>query len=240
MIKYIICDDNEEVVSKSKFIINKVMMPYDYDYQTFCFNDYNSKLEKIIKEQNGQKVYILDIELPSLSGLEIADKIREFDWDSIIIILTSHNECKDSVFESRLMVLDYISKFATYEKILEQTLKKALTILNKKDVLTYTYNYTTYRLPYDEILYIKSLNGTISIIYTKDGGEYETNCQLKELEKILGATFRRCHKNCLVNVNNVKSVTASERTVVFKTGLKKELLSFRMRKDFASYVNNLK
>lgn len=240
MIKYIVCDDNEEVVAKSKFIINKVMMPYDYDYQTFCFNDYNSKLESIIKDQNGQKVYILDIELPSLSGIEIADKIREYDWDSIIIILTSHSECKDSVFESRLMVLDYISKFAVYEKTLEKTLKKALSILNKKNVLKYSYNYTTYRIPYEEILYIKASRGALNIIYTKDKEEYETNLQLKELDEILGPTFHRCHKNCLVNIENVKSVTASERKIVFKNGSTEKLISFRMRKDFADYVSKLK
>lgn len=102
MIRFVICDDNVEVVEKTRLIVNKVMMPYDYDYKITRFKSYNSTFESIIKNNDEQKIYILDIELPGTTGLDIADKIREHDWNSIIIILTSHYECQDLVFEGRM------------------------------------------------------------------------------------------------------------------------------------------
>ena len=43
------------------------------------------------------KIYILDIELPIVSGLEIASEVREMDDDSIIIFVTAHPECKNDI-----------------------------------------------------------------------------------------------------------------------------------------------
>ena len=40
---------------------NKVMMPYNFEYKISKFTEYNEELSKIIKNENEQKVYILDI-----------------------------------------------------------------------------------------------------------------------------------------------------------------------------------
>ena len=108
MIKYIVCEDNKDVTKEVSFIINKVMMSSEYDYKVIKFDDYNDKLLNLIKEENDQKVYILDIGLPSMTGLDIAELIRKYDYNSIIIILTINNYCKGDALSSRLMVLDYI------------------------------------------------------------------------------------------------------------------------------------
>lgn len=240
MIRFVICDDNVEVVEKTRLIVNKVMMPYDYDYKITRFKSYNSTFESIIKNNDEQKIYILDIELPGTTGLDIADKIREHDWNSIIIILTSHYECQDLVFESRLMVLDYISKFSKYEKTLEKSLKTALNILNQKKVLNFKYCHSTYRIPYDEILYIKVSPEKRTTIFTIDGNEYGINAQLKELLTKLQPNFQRCHKNCIVNVEKVREVNIKNDTITFKNGVTEKLMSFRMKRGFAEYVRKYK
>jgi len=117
MLRFITVDDNVEALEKTVLAIRKVMMPYDYDYKINKFTKYDEEFEKIIKDKGDQKVYILDIELPKVSGLEIASEIRENgDWESMIIFVSVHPECKDDIFFSRLMALDFISKFSNYEK----------------------------------------------------------------------------------------------------------------------------
>ena len=120
MLRFVICDDDNEALEKNVHAITKIMMPYDFDYKISKFTKYDEELEKIIKSTDEQKVYILDVELPKISGLEIASEIREYeDWESMIIFVSVHPECKDDIFYSRLMVLDFISKHFNYEKRIE-------------------------------------------------------------------------------------------------------------------------
>lgn len=148
MLRFITCDDNTEALDRTVHAINKIMMPYDFEYKIQKFMKYDNDLKEVIESNSDQKVYILDVEMPKISGLEIASEIRETgDWDSMIIFVSAHPECKDDIFFSRLMALDFISKFFNYDKRLEESLSKVLEIYGKKSTLTFTYDYTTYRIP---------------------------------------------------------------------------------------------
>ena len=81
MIRFITCDDNKEALDKTVNAIRKIMMPYNFDYKISKFSKYDEELEKLILSRDEQKVYILDVEMPGVSGLEIATKIRDNgDW----------------------------------------------------------------------------------------------------------------------------------------------------------------
>ena len=79
MLRFITCDDNNEALEKTVHTITKIMMPYDYDYKVSKFNNYCEELKKLIKSPADQKIYILDVEMPKVSGLEIATEIRDQD-----------------------------------------------------------------------------------------------------------------------------------------------------------------
>ena len=87
MINFIICEDNEYVRKLHESIISKVTMPYDFNYAVHSFERYNVKLKNLINSVGERKVYILDLELPNKSGIDITREIRKSDWESIIIIL---------------------------------------------------------------------------------------------------------------------------------------------------------
>ena len=67
MLRFVICEDNKQFQDKISTIINKTMMPYNFEYKISKFTEYNEELSKIIKDKNESKVYILDIELPEIS-----------------------------------------------------------------------------------------------------------------------------------------------------------------------------
>lgn len=238
MLRFVICDDDVQIVERARLVVNKVMMPLDYDYKICRFKEYNETLGKIIKNSDEQKIYILDIQMPNMSGIEIAEKIRKTDWNSIIILLTAFGEYKNDVFTSRLMVLDYINKKTNYEKTLEKTIKTALTILNGQKLLFFTFKNVLYRIPYDEILYIKASLNKKSIIVSSKGIEYEVNKPLHKLYAELKPYFHQSHKSYIVNVTKVKSVNTPYDTITFKNGKTLPLLSKRMKKEFEEYVRN--
>ena len=105
--------------------------------------------------QAEQKVYILDIELGDISGLEIASEIRENDLESIIIFVTAHNECKNDIFYSRLIAVDFIPKDKVWMERFESTMHYVVKTMNKRRILAFESNYNSHRVPFDNILYIE-------------------------------------------------------------------------------------
>lgn len=238
MLKFIIRDDNEQVCENVTNIINSTLMPLDLEYRINKFNSFDSEFQKIINDSSDEKIYILDIELPKISGLEIASNIRKHDWKSVIIFLTSHNECKNDVFSERLMVLDYISKFKNYNERLKKDIKLALDTFNKKPILIFKFCNITYRIPYDEILYIESSIGKKCTIVTESGKKIQLLSSLKKLLTKLGPSFFLSHKSCIINVSKIANIDLTENTVTFTNGTKEVLISNRSRKALEAYVRN--
>ena len=91
MIKFVICEDSDEALETAGKYVIKAMMNYDIEYKVLKFKEYNNKFKKVMDDDTDIKIYILDIELPTISGLEIASEIREYDDESIIIFVTAHS-----------------------------------------------------------------------------------------------------------------------------------------------------
>ena len=239
MFRFIICEDNKEFLMKLNTSINKVMMPYNFEYKISKFTEYNKELEEIIERKNETKVYILDIVLPDVSGLEIASEIRENDQDSSIIFVTAHNECRDDIFYSRLLAIDYIPKDKFWAERFEDTIAYTVKIANRKRVFSFEYNYNSYRIPYDNILYIEKLQDDRKcVIVTEDNKEYEISKSITQLMGMLGPNFFQSHKSCIVNIEKIKKVNYAENTITFKNGTSGYFLSNRNRRLLREYVAN--
>lgn len=239
MLRFIICEDNKDFLNRLHTIITKVMMPYNFEYKINKFTQYNKEVEEIIKRKNEQKIYVLDIELVDISGLEIASEIREHDMESIIIFVTSHNECRNDIFYSRLLALDYIPKDKLWASRFEETIDYVVKNLNKQQVLLFDFNYNSYRIPFHDILYIEKVQDNQKCtIYTEDGKEYGIISTIAELSKRLGYGFFQSHKSCIVNLEKIARVNYNENIITFKNGTSAYLLSNRKKKQMRQYVGN--
>lgn len=239
MLSFIICEDNKEFLNRIGNVLTKVMMPYNFEYKINKFTQYNEKVEEFILKKDGTKIYILDIELPDVSGLEIASKIRENDIESIIIFVTSHPEFKNDIFYSRLLAIDYISKVKFWEERLEKTVDYTIKALNKNNVLIFEYNYNSYRIPFDSILYIEKLSDNKKcLIYTEDNNCFEIISTISSLLKKLTPNFFRSHKSCVINLDKVKKINYIDNTITFTNDSCAYLLSNRNKKGLKDYVSN--
>ena len=235
--KFIICEDNDKCLNDIVMITHRVMASHEYDYKIHKFKDLTKELENIIEDDSTQKVYILDIQLGNYSGLEIASKIREKDWKSIIIFVTAYNQYKDDVFYSRLLALDYISKFQFFKSRLEETLNKVLTIINKDNVLTFKYNYTTYRIDLNDIVYIEKLPlNKKCVIYTESGNEFEINSTLQDVLSKLNNDFYQTHQSCIINLLKIKEIDYIDNKITFINNAETYLLSNRNKKGLKEHV----
>lgn len=239
MIKFILCDDSTNALDRASQAVTKTMMNYDIEYRIHKFTRFDDKLKEMIKEETDTKIYILDIELPIVSGLEIASEIREIDDDSIIIFVTAHSECKNDIFYSRLQAIDFISKYHRYEERLGQTIEHVLKKLCKNKSIDFTYGHVYNKIFYKEINYIeKSPSQNKCIIHLTNKDEKFISDTIMKLKQDLGSPFFQTHKSCLVNLDNIKFIDYAKFTIYFKNGDSTLLLTPAARKELRKRVGS--
>ena len=241
MLEFVICEDNEKEMSLAIETINKVMNKFDFEYKISKHNLYSKELKDVIDNKNGnQRIYILDIELGKVSGLEIASKIREHDFDSYIIITTVSKDYKNDVFFSRLLVVDYIVKNVFYSKRLSETIEDVIHRLNGQKLLVYKYKNCVHRIPHDSIVYIEKMPlGKRSLIVTLKGNTFEAPFSITDLHNKLGTRFRQTHQSCIINIDKVERIDYKTSTIYFVDNLSTNLLSNKYKKELDIYVRSI-
>lgn len=238
MIKFIIYDDEKIFRSKLKDSINNTMHSSKEEYSIEEFEKYNNKMQKVINN-NEPKIYILDIEVPgSLSGIDLARKIRQNDWNSIIILVTSHVDMGYEALKAQIMLLDFISKFNDCESNLNHTIKKALTKLETKKILIFENSEMTYKVHVDDIIYV--VRDTIdrkSIIKT-EYNEVIVNETITDIQNMLDKRFFLTHRSCLVNIDKVSKIDWKENIIYFTDGETIDYISKYKRKELKEYVRS--
>ena len=87
----------------------------------------NGKEAWDIYKQERPSIVILDINMPEISGLEVANMIREIDKDCKIIILTAYSDLEKLLAAIKLNLTEYIIKPAKkmeFEKVLLNTINE--------------------------------------------------------------------------------------------------------------------
>lgn len=233
MISFIVCDDNKKMNENIVNIIDKVMMKNTLSYKNYVFYDYDKKFVDFIQEKLPNKIYILDIETPSASGIDMVRKIREKDMQSIIIFLTSHDELGYVILKQEFMFLSFICKFDDYEEKLESSIKKALKIVGQKQVITIHESSATYNVPIEDILYITRDSVDRKCIIKTDYTEFRVGRTLSDLLEEVGPNFKQSHRACIVNMERYRKFNKKTREITFDNGEKIDLVNDDFKKEVA-------
>ena len=231
MINFIICDDVKHYRDMVEHIVDSYMMKNKIEYKTHVFDDYDSDFVKIVESKLSFKIYILDIETPTKSGIDIARLIRNKDVDSVLIFLTGHQELGHVVMKNDFLFLSYINKFDNCEQRLKKSLDKALQMLKVKSVIRFKDNGVIYTIPQDDILYITRDSIERKCIIVTDYSEFKVGKTLSELEEIVNDNFIKTHRACLMNAKRILSFSRSQKEVVFDNGMTSDLISTRFNKE---------
>ncbi len=227
MLNFIICDDVKQYREMVKKIIIAYMMKNKLEYQTHFFTDYDYEFMKIVEKKLPFKIYILDIEAPTKSGIDIARIIRNKDVDSVLIFLTGHQELGQVVMKNNFRFLSYINKFDDCENRLIEALDDALKTFKIKKVIRFKDNGVSYTIPQDDILYVTRDSVERKCIIVTDYNEFHVGKNLAELEEMLTDDFVKTHRACLINRKRAHGFSKSQKYVIFDNGKKSYLVSSR-------------
>ena len=231
MFNVIICEDNERDRLKVVEIVTRFMREKKLDFKNHIFNDYNKSFLKSMNARMQFKIYLLDIETPSASGIDVARLIRKTDVDSVIIFLTGHEELGNVILKNDLMFLSFINKFDNFELRLEKSLTKALDLLGHKSIIRVNDRNNIYTLDLNDILYVTKDSYERKTVIVTDYSEIKVNKSLMEIVSMLDNRFVQTHRACYINNNRKIKIDKTNKTITFDSGDIIDLLSDKYKKE---------
>lgn len=230
------CDDDNIIVERISNIITKQMMQNSIEYKIIKFYDYNNNFIKYIS--NGiTRIYILDIETPTRSGIDAARIIRNYSIDSVIIFLTGHQELGFLLLNEEFNFLTFINKFDNSEKRLRSSIQKSLQLLNIKRRIRFEDSGIIYTISLNDIIYIERDTVKRKCLIVTSTVKYYLNKNLSEIKKMLDDRFIYSHRSCIVNTARITSINKRKNIIIFDNETRINLLSSNYKKELCNNVN---
>ena len=192
-------------IERIRHITETCMRQLEMRYEIHAYETGQSVLDDLRKEIY-YDVYLLDVQLPDMNGLEVAKQIRHRWSDPIVIYIT--NYVKYAVDAYELNTYRYIPK-----ESLEEKLPKAYAsmgdILRKQEKRRRTYVVERYAqketILYRDIYYLKKDRKYVILVH-KDG-ETSVRKTMSEIIEELGENeFLLIDRSYAVNIEHVQSV----------------------------------
>jgi Response regulator of the LytR/AlgR family len=204
MIKCIILDDELLAISYLKLLCDQI----EGIGVVKAFNNPKVFLQEI--DDIDCDVCILDIEMPGMNGLQVAESIK----DKKIIFTTAYKEYAAEAFD--LDVVDYVRKPIKKER-LQQAFEKAEKLLNehqKNQFFEWNTNLGKTRIFVNDIIYIKTseIDSRDKDLKLKNNSEIILkNLSFKNLFELLPQkNFVQINKKEMVNIQHIQVVSSSE------------------------------
>ncbi|MBO0447528.1 response regulator transcription factor [Enterococcus ureilyticus] len=239
--KIALCDNNQKEIGNIEKVIHlHTSQQYEFDFF--------SNGEKLIRHLNeigtSYNIYFISIEMTETDSVALAQQIRAFDVEALIIFVSDDIKRMPDVF--KVQAFDYLVKPISSACLLE-TMDRARNYFNAIHAyFEFSFNRKLVVLPMNEIVYIAK-SGRVAYIHTTER-IYKTYLTMAEIiAKLDKHLFARIHGSYVVNLNYIVEIAKNEIFVKqFEDGLQQENnLSLPMSRTFkeelkVSYATFLK
>ena len=155
-------------------------------------------------------ICFLDIIMPEMNGVELAEKLRESGYKGAIVFLTTSNEYAHESY--RVEAFDYLIKPPSPEAVLA-VLQKLETVRLSDDTegITLKVFGVARKILFREIKYAEVKNHKVYILLM-DGGRVDVNAPLSGIapQLLRDNRFAQCHASYIVNMDAISSISGSE------------------------------
>jgi two-component system response regulator AlgR len=170
-------------------------------------------------KQTQAQVLLLDIRMPEMSGLQVAQELLKFENPPAVIFTTAYDSHALAAFEAN--AIDYLLKPIRKDRLLAalqkaqvfkqaqlQLLQKNLAYENRRSHLCVAIAGDLHLLSVDEILYFQAEQKYV-IAKTRHK-DYLLDDSLKALEEEFSDSFLRIHRNALVSLRHIQELHKQE------------------------------
>lgn len=207
MLKIAICDDNPQCLGEAKQFIYDWSIHTNIPITIHTFRDGDSLLEHYEKEQ--LDIMFLDIVMPLLNGMEVAQEIRRNDSSTKIVFFTSSPEFAVESYDVK--ATGYLLKPLNYLKLCD-VLNDCVLSLNKEPEHIVVKTLHGYQKIYLHTIECLEAQNKKVIFFLRDG----SSCEVLEtfsnyVDKLtLEKGFFKCHRSYIVYIPNIDQFNSTE------------------------------
>lgn len=205
MIRIAICDDEVSAVALHEAIVKSCLQACGIGFETSSYTQSRNLLLDITEDGFFYDLILLDIEMPGITGMELAEKVKLHLPNVKIIFITSHVEYAIDAYE--LAIFRYVPK-NDLEKRLAAAITDAAKLIELEAGQEYTIqtNSRLERIPYRDIFYIQRDGKNASI--RSGSGVSKVRKPLQQVyEELDTPEFIYIDRGCIVNIIQIMKVS---------------------------------
>lgn len=212
MIQIAICDDDSVGLSRSETLILEYAEGDAGRFHTALFKTPESLLEAV-HTRGPFDIYLLDIIMPGINGVELGDRLREMDAEGTIIYLTATEDYALQAYN--VFPLQYLLK-PVDRAALFNTLDRAIRLIDarrQQDEKFFSVKTTegVVSLPFHTICGAE-LNGHTIVLHLSGGRTVKSSSIRVSFDEVIAplladARFIRPHKSYVLNLHAIRRLT---------------------------------
>jgi len=210
-IKITICDDEQTEINYLSVAVRKWARNNNITITVLSFNNAEDFLANYINISSD--ILLLDIQMPGLNGVELAEKVRrEYKNDTVqIIFITGFADYISLGYD--VAALHYLMKPVKENKLFE-VLDRALKKLNKieKTIIFTSTDGENIPVLTSDIMFVESF-AHYSEITISSKTKITVRTPINEIERNLGELsndFIKCHRSYIVGLKHIKKITKTD------------------------------
>lgn len=199
-----VCDDQVEELTALTGLLEQWQAERRIPLRCRAFRSAGNMLDAARHERF--TLYLLDVMMPGIDGMEAAREIRTFDAAAEIVFLTSS---PGFAYESYgVRALEYLLKPISGKLLFPVLDKLSLREQRPQDGLTLKAGATLVRVPFSQLAYVE-VSGKHLYFNLTDGQVREVVGSLKDYEPLLLARpeFMRIHRSYIVNMLQIDELS---------------------------------
>lgn len=212
-LKIAICDDEQ---NQTEYIASLVSAWGARDGHICEIRTFASAEEFLFEYEDDREydILLLDVEMKTISGIDLAKSIRRQDSAVQIIFVTGYPEYMSEGYD--VAALHYLMKPVSSEK-LSSVLDRAVAGLKTSEKrIRIAHDRRTDFVPISQVIYIEAQKQYVLIRTSEE--TYRMKCALTDMEAQLDEYFFRCQRSFIVNLRYVARVSSD--CVLLKDGAK--------------------
>ncbi|MBO5484022.1 MAG: response regulator transcription factor [Lachnospiraceae bacterium] len=200
--RILLCDDDKLFLESLKERLKEIFVKYGSSCQVSVWESGTSLLKEV--DFNQVDILFLDIDMPEISGIQVAEKVKKWNPDINLVFLTNR---EDLVFKAiQFQPYRFIRKEKLVEELEETVHRLIIKIADETILYQFARGGNAVKVPIREIIYLESQGHNIQIHCRNQ--MHMIRGKLSEYDDRLEKYgFIRIHSGFLVNIRYIYTIS---------------------------------
>ena len=242
MIKVFICDDEQPFADYLKNQLERIFIKTEAKVEITPFISPGECLRAVKQRGISPDVLFLEIDMPGMSGFDLADAIKKECGDTLIVFVSERQELVFDSFDYNPFSFVRKSEDELFSRELEKVCRRITTSFRQKITVEIINVYSGKEyVSADKILFVKTDDHYL--VWQLQGERNhikERGTMQNAVEKLKTIRFIRPHFRYLVNASHIKVFSTKFKNIVLDSGVKIPVSRSMKASAFRDYTDYLK